>query len=131
MRVELEDLVEATATRCPTPSGRTVYRIVQEGITNARKHAPGALLTVEISGTPDDGIDVLLRNPIGFGPTRTPGAGLGLVGLDRAGRAARRPAEHASGRLDLRAARLDTVEQASTIGSWSSTTTRWCARRWR
>jgi signal transduction histidine kinase len=78
LRVEFEDLVHDPV---PDAVGRTVYRIVQEGITNARKHAPGALLTVRVSGSPDDGIDVLLRNPVGFGPTRTPGAGLGLVGL--------------------------------------------------
>ena len=65
----------------PEAAGRTIYRIVQEGITNARKHAPDALLTVRVSGSPESGIDVLLHNPVGFGPTRTPGAGLGLVGL--------------------------------------------------
>ena len=79
MRVEFEDLVHDDAV--PDAAGRTVYRIVQEGITNARKHAPGAMLTVRVSGGPDDGIDVLLRNPVGFGPSRTPGAGLGLIGL--------------------------------------------------
>lgn len=81
MRVELEDLVDPSGPAVPDAAGRTVYRIVQEGMTNARKHAPGALLTIRISGTPDDGIDVQLRNPLGFGPTHTPGAGLGLVGL--------------------------------------------------
>jgi signal transduction histidine kinase len=78
VRIEFEDLVHDPV---PEAAGRTVYRIVQEGVTNARKHAPGALLTVRVSGSPDEGIDVLLRNPVGFGPTRTPGAGLGLVGL--------------------------------------------------
>lgn len=61
--------------------GRTVFRIVQEGITNAAKHAPAATVRVDISGSPDDGVEVVLRNALGFGPTRTPGAGLGLVGL--------------------------------------------------
>ena len=32
----------ATPTRCRTRSAARSYRIVQEGITNARKHAPGA-----------------------------------------------------------------------------------------
>ena len=54
---------------------------MQEGITNARKHAPGAVLSVELTGDPDAGIDVRLRNPLGFGPTATPGSGLGLIGL--------------------------------------------------
>jgi signal transduction histidine kinase len=65
----------------PDPVGRTLYRIVQEGITNARKHAPGSTLTIELSGSPEDGVLVTMRNPLGFGPTATPGSGLGLVGL--------------------------------------------------
>lgn len=36
----------------PTDVGRHAYRIVQEGVTNARKHAPGAPVTVSISGNP-------------------------------------------------------------------------------
>ena len=65
----------------PDAAGRTLYRIVQEGITNARKHAPGAELEIEVHGSPTDGIGVTLSNPFGFGPTATPGSGLGLVGL--------------------------------------------------
>lgn len=99
MRVEFEDLVRDDAV--PEATGRTVYRIVQEGITNARKHAPGALLTVRISGGADDGIDVLLRNPVGFGPSRTPGAGLGLVGLAE--------------RAELRGGRLEHGRDGSTF----------------
>ncbi|MGZ5405217.1 MAG: sensor histidine kinase [Nocardioides sp.] len=89
------DRVETNGTTLPDVAGRTVYRIVQEGITNARKHAPGAVLSVEVSGDPEAGIDVRLRNPIGFGPSETPGSGLGLIGL--AERAALR-----GGRLDHR-----------------------------
>ena len=61
--------------------GRTLYRIVQEGLTNARKHAPGALVTIEVTGGPENGIDVELRNPLGFGRTAAPSSGLGLIGL--------------------------------------------------
>ena len=81
-------------TEVPDASGRTLYRIVQEGITNARKHAPGSLLTVELTGSPDDGLDVVMRNPFGFGSS-TPGSGLGLVGLTER-------AELRGGRLDVR-----------------------------
>jgi signal transduction histidine kinase len=80
MRVSLEDDVVG-AEQMPDVVGRTLYRIVQEGITNARKHAPGARLTITVSGGPEEGVDVTLRNPLGFGPTATPGSGLGLVGL--------------------------------------------------
>jgi signal transduction histidine kinase len=65
----------------PDAVGRTLYRIVQEALTNARKHAPGARVTLTVSGGPEDGVDVTVRNPLGFGPTAVPGAGLGLVGL--------------------------------------------------
>jgi signal transduction histidine kinase len=64
----------------PDATGRTLYRIVQEGITNARKHAPNTALAIELRGSPEQGVHVTMRNPLGFGST-TPGAGLGLVGL--------------------------------------------------
>lgn len=79
MTVNLDDRIPA-GQHVPDAAGRTIYRIVQEGLTNAHKHAPGSTLTIELSGSPDNGIDVVLRNPLGFGGT-TPGAGLGLVGL--------------------------------------------------
>lgn len=66
----------------PEQVGRTVYRIVQEGVTNARKHSPGARVAVAVTGGPDSGIEVVVSNPAGFsGRPSAPGAGLGLVGL--------------------------------------------------
>lgn len=64
------------------PVGRTVYRVVQEALTNARKHAPDTAVTIEVSGSPDDGIHVTVRNPLRIGEAawRTP-SGLGLIGL--------------------------------------------------
>ncbi|MDQ6525497.1 histidine kinase [Nocardioides sp. LHD-245] len=82
--IEYDDGLAASgeeADQLPDAVGRTVYRIVQEGITNAGKHAPAATLRIRITGSPADGVDVVLANALGFGPTRTPGAGLGLVGL--------------------------------------------------
>jgi signal transduction histidine kinase len=79
LNVELHDRVRVPV-EVPDAAGRTLYRIVQEGITNARKHAPLTLLTIELTGSPEDGLDVVMRNPLGFG-SATPGAGLGLVGL--------------------------------------------------
>ena len=68
----------------PDQVGRTAYRIVQEALTNARKHAVGAHVKVRVSGSPDDGLELVVTNATRVGalgmPT-TPGAGLGLVGL--------------------------------------------------
>jgi signal transduction histidine kinase len=80
MVVELDDRL-TDPDGLPDVVGRTVYRVVQEGITNARKHAPGAVLSVAVSGDPGGGVDVVLRNPLGFHRATTPGSGLGLVGL--------------------------------------------------
>jgi signal transduction histidine kinase len=49
MRVRLD--LDVTGPDVPALTGRTAYRIVQEGLTNARKHAPGAAVTVAITGT--------------------------------------------------------------------------------
>lgn len=79
-RVELDDRELATESM-PEGLGRTVYRILQEGITNTGKHAPGATLAIRVAGSPDQGLSVELHNPLGFGPSQTPGAALGLLGL--------------------------------------------------
>jgi signal transduction histidine kinase len=67
----------------PDAAGRTVYRIVQEGLTNARKHAPGEPVTVTLHGAPGAGLEVSVVNPLGPGsaPASVPGSGTGLVGL--------------------------------------------------
>ena len=62
-------------TPVPDAAGRTLYRIVQEGITNARKHAPGSLLTSSSAARPRTGSTSVLRNPLGFGPARRPAPG--------------------------------------------------------
>lgn len=81
MNVTYDDRVDVGAP-VPDGAGRTLYRIVQEGLTNAGKHAPGAHVTVEVDGDPDRGLEVEVRNPLGFHPTgAAPGAGLGLIGL--------------------------------------------------
>ena len=62
---------------------RTVYRIVQEGLTNARKHAPGAAVDVLVRGGPDREVLVQVANvaPTGGTTSEIPGAGSGLAGL--------------------------------------------------
>ncbi|MGW4456794.1 sensor histidine kinase [Streptomyces albidoflavus] len=66
----------------PAALGRTVYRIVQECLTNARKHAPGAPVTVTLTGGPGEGLSVEVANFAPAGPVPpVPGSGQGLIGL--------------------------------------------------
>ena len=60
---------------------RHAYRIVQEGLTNARKHAPGSRVEVRLSGDPDSGLRIELRNPVNGRGAAIPGGGYGLLGL--------------------------------------------------
>ncbi|HEX5882828.1 MAG TPA: histidine kinase [Actinomycetota bacterium] len=84
MRVALRD---ETCGAVPDLAGRTAYRVVQEALTNARKHASGAQVLVHLAGSPGNGLTVEVRNqPVpapapGPGPADDPGAGQGLVGL--------------------------------------------------
>lgn len=68
----------------PSGPGRTAYRVVQEGLTNARKHAPGTTVTVDVTGKTGDGLTIAVRTPAPVGVRATPsipGTGTGLVGL--------------------------------------------------
>jgi signal transduction histidine kinase len=66
----------------PASVGRTAYRIAQEGLTNARKHAPGTEVTVTVTGAPGEGLEVTVRNPPPQGEVpHVPGSGQGLIGL--------------------------------------------------
>ena len=82
----------------PETTGRSAYRIVQEGLTNARKHAPHTAVTVELAGRPDTGLDVCVRNPIAVGGnghgTDGNGGGFGLVGLAERAAASHGRVEH-------------------------------------
>ena len=78
LRSDLEDL-----DALPESIGRSAFRIVQEALTNARKHAPHAMVTVELTGHPGNGLDLSVRNPVRVGGELNgkDGTGFGLVGL--------------------------------------------------
>jgi signal transduction histidine kinase len=95
---------EVAADPPPAAVGRTAYRIVQEALTNARKHAPGSPVTVRLLGGAAAGLSITVDNPTRTGtatpsPPRypggspIPGSGTGLVGLAERARLA-------GGRLD-------------------------------
>jgi signal transduction histidine kinase len=78
-----EEYRPADLRSAPTVTGRAAYRIVQEGLTNVRKHAPGAVAAVRI-GVTEEGLDVEVVNPPPVGnaqPPSLPGTGVGLIGL--------------------------------------------------
>ncbi|MBW5248772.1 sensor histidine kinase [Streptomyces sp. P01-B04] len=92
-KVTLDNRIAVPAA-APAATGRTVYRIAQEGLTNARKHAPGAEVTVTVTGGPGRGITVEVSNPAPVEPfEQVPGSGQGLIGLTER-------ATLAGGRLD-------------------------------
>jgi signal transduction histidine kinase len=64
----------------PTTHRLAVYRIVQEALTNARKHADGAEVTVRIGYRPPATL-VEVTNAPGTPCTDNVGSGYGLVGL--------------------------------------------------
>ena len=68
----------------PAPLGRDAYRIVQEALTNIGKHAYGTAARVRVTGAPDNGLHISVRNrqsvPAHTTPT-LPGSGAGLLGL--------------------------------------------------
>ncbi len=75
------DLTVQVRDPLPERLGRTVYRVVQEGLTNARKHAAAARVGVHVSGNPTDGVTVRIENPLPPGSRPASAPGYGLVGL--------------------------------------------------
>jgi signal transduction histidine kinase len=70
-------------TRLPAPVELAGYRIVQESLTNAIKHAEAGEVRVEVSGGAGDALRVTVTSPFGRGPgPRAPGSGAGLVGME-------------------------------------------------
>ncbi|MBJ7354903.1 MAG: sensor histidine kinase [Thermoleophilaceae bacterium] len=84
VRVEFENAEMPVADLSPA-AGRTLYRVIQEGLTNASKHAPGAVVTVNVDRVGESRVAVTVDNPLSVGAG--PGAvtlsepGVGLVGL--------------------------------------------------
>lgn len=65
----------------PPATSRAAYRIVQEALTNAGRHAPGAPVTVTVERTAGRLAVRVLNGPPAGVPGGTPGGGYGLVGV--------------------------------------------------
>ncbi|MFJ7064163.1 sensor histidine kinase [Streptomyces sp. NPDC101115] len=69
-------------TRALAPAvDHAAYRIVQEGLTNAYKHAPGARITVEVRYEPDAFVVEVLNEETAEAPSGVVSGGQGLPGL--------------------------------------------------
>jgi signal transduction histidine kinase len=82
MRVEMAR--EGDAPGLPLGVQVAAYRIVQEALTNVRKHAPGATVKLRVSGAPEQGLVVAVRNRVAVpaaAASTLPGSGAGLLGL--------------------------------------------------
>lgn len=79
------DSESESGSESPRPQlQRTAYRVVQEGLTNARKHAPGSPVKVRVyAGAPREEVTVEVSNPLpaGVAESEIPGASAGLTGL--------------------------------------------------
>jgi signal transduction histidine kinase len=79
--------LEVALTRCGTPReldptvGRTAYRVVQEALTNAGKHAPGGPVAVTLDVRDGELAVTVVNRRATRPPTALPSGGLGLIGL--------------------------------------------------
>lgn len=86
-------------------TARHAHRIIQEALTNARKHASNLPVTVQLDGGPDQGLLISIRNPLGHTPSTVPGAQMGLAGL-------RERAALAGGELEVQRSDTDFLVRA-------------------
>lgn len=74
-----DELIDAASL--PPSTGRMIYQVVQEVLTNAHRHAPGAPIRIRLTGAPGAGAKVVAENPLM--PGGEAGAGTGLDALRR------------------------------------------------
>lgn len=96
-QLSVRRLLDDPATMSPV-TARTAYRLLQEALTNHRKHAPGTPASLTFTGGPRDGLSIQVTNPLR--PTAAdskdskdsvdsvdsvrdpvPGSGQGLIGM--------------------------------------------------
>ena len=78
--LSVELAVSGTPRRLPAGLALTVYRIVQEALTNAARHAAGSRVGVRLRYEPD-AVDVAVVDDGGRATDSAPGGGRGLLGM--------------------------------------------------
>lgn len=68
------------AENAPVTLTRAVYRIVQESLTNALKHAPGVPVLLDVRAAPGHGVQITVTNPLPVRSMTSPGPGGGGPG---------------------------------------------------
>lgn len=87
------DVVGLPPTRISDLTSLAAYRIVQESLTNARRHAPGTRVTVALRYDTDN-VSLAVSNDLTGPKGRAAAAGVGIVGM-------RERAEAIGGRFDV------------------------------
>ncbi len=72
--------IDGTFEQLPAGIELATYRVVQEALTNAVKHAAGAAVDIKISGTPEE-LRVEVTDTGGLSAPAASGGGRGLIGL--------------------------------------------------
>jgi signal transduction histidine kinase len=76
----VELTIDPAATQMPASVRLTVYRIVQEALTNARKHAPLSPVRINVAATAGD-VSVVIDNDATELPSAAAASGFGLAGM--------------------------------------------------
>jgi signal transduction histidine kinase len=82
LRMELIEIRGQAETQLDTEVSTTVYRLVQESLTNAVKHANADRVSVEILETGPDLAVTVRDDGSGFEPEDRGDGGFGLIGMD-------------------------------------------------
>ena len=78
--LDVDLVVDGSTDGLPGSVDLSIFRIVQEGLTNALKHAPGGRVHVALRRGPN-GVDIELRNAGGRGTDVSTPSGRGLIGM--------------------------------------------------
>jgi signal transduction histidine kinase len=78
--LEIDVAIDGDLSAVPMATGLASYRLVQESLSNAVKHAPGASVRLQVSVTDTD-IRINVVNPIVVGAAPSTSGGLGVRGM--------------------------------------------------